>query len=56
MFGPLLLRRQFLTFLEIPNYLGKVLLNEISDDMPFLFVSVRPYFGLKNQRGNQPLS
>ena len=47
--------RQFLKFLKLPNNLRKVLLTDISDGVPCLFVLVRPCFVLETQRGDQPL-
>ena len=43
-------------FLKIFDNLQKVLLANISDGIPCLFVFLLPYFGLEIQSGYQPLS
>ena len=55
-FEPLLLISQFPNFLKLFDNLQKVLLTNIYDGIPFLFVLLRPYFGLESQSGNQPIS
>ena len=42
-------------FLKLFDNLRKVLLADISDGIPCLFVFFRPYFGLESQIGYQPL-
>ena len=55
MSGNLLLITFIRWFFKFPNNLWKVLLNDISDGIPCLFLLIWPCFVLDNQRGNQPL-
>ena len=48
--------RYFSNFLKIFDNIRKVLLADISDGIPWLFVFLQPYFGLEIQSGYQPLS
>ena len=56
MFGDPFHIRYFANFLKLFDNLQKVLLADISDGTPFLFVFLRFYFGLEIQIGYQPLS
>ena len=56
MFGNLLLITFIRQFFKLLNNIWKVLLPDISDGTPFLFVFVWPYFGLETNRGDQTLS
>ena len=47
--------RYFSNFLKLFDNLWKVLLVDISDGIPCLFVFLQPYFGLKIKSGRQPL-
>ena len=54
MFGPLLIIRQFPNFIKLFDNLRKVLLTDIYNGIPCLFVLLHPYFGVEIQSGNQP--
>ena len=56
MFGYLLHIRYPENFLKLFDNIRKVLNDDISDGIPCLFVSLRPYFGLQSQSGYEPLS
>ena len=56
MFGDPFLIRHFPNFLKRFDNLRKVLLTDISDGIPCLFVFWQPYFSLSSQSGYQPLS
>ena len=56
MYVPLLLITSVRQFFKLPNNLWKVLLTDISDGIPCLFVFLRPCFVLDTQRGNQLIS
>ena len=56
MFRPLPLITFIRQFFKLPNNILKVILTDISDGTPFLFVSVWPYFVLETKRGNQTFS
>ena len=56
MFGDPFHIRYFANSLKIFDNLLKVLLAEIYDGIPCLFVFWRPYFGLESQSDYQPLS
>ena len=56
MFGDPFHIRYFSNFLKVLDNLQKVILADISDGIPWLFVFLRPYFGLEIQRCYQPLS
>ena len=43
-------------FIKLPNNLRKVVLTDISNGIPCLFVILWPSFDLETQRGNQPIS
>ena len=55
MFGDPFYIRYSANFLKLFDNLRKVLLADISDGIPCLFVILRPYFGLESQSGYQPL-
>ena len=55
MFGDPFHIRYLANFLKLFDNLQKVLLPDISDGIPWLFVFFRPYLVLKSQRGYQPL-
>ena len=55
MFGDPFHIRYLANFLKLFNNLQKVLLADISDGIPCLFVFLRPYFSLEIQSGYQPL-
>ena len=56
MFGDPFHIRYLENFLKLFDNIRKVLLAEIYDGIPCLFVLLRPYFGLVGQIGYQPLS
>ena len=56
MFGHLFLIRWFPNYLKLFDNLWKVLLNDISDGIPYSFVFWWPYFSLEIHNGYQPLS
>ena len=56
MFGDPFDIRYLANFLILFDNLRKVLLADISDGIPCLFVFLLPYFGLEIQSGYQPFS
>ena len=55
-FGDPFIIRYLANFLKLFDNLLKVLLTDISDGVPCLFVFWLPYFGPEFQSGYQPLS
>ena len=56
MFGDPFHIRYVDNFLKFFDLVGKVLHSDIYDGIPRLFVFLRPFFGVENQSGYQPLS